>query len=167
VRPQPRFGTVEVRILDVQSTVAETVAIVALVQSLARLEIEEGFAPRELLERPEVLEENRFIAARDGMDARLLDPVREALVPARLQLDQVLEACLPHARDLGCAEELATVRALADNTGAGRQLELGRGDQRLPELVGALADLFTSHAAPGPEAELEVGHFIDEKAGVS
>ncbi len=167
VRPQPRFGTVEVRILDVQSTVAETMAIVALVQSLARLEIEEGFAPPELLDRPEVLEENRFIAARDGMDARLLDPVREALVPARLLLDQMLEACLPHAHDLGCQEELATVRALADNTGAGRQLELGRGDQHLPELVGALADLFTSHAAPGPDAELEVGHLIEEHSAVS
>ena len=111
-----------------------------------------------------MLEENRFIAARDGMDARLLDPVREALVPARLQLDQILEACLPHARDLGCQDELATVRALADNTGAGRQLELGRGDERLPELVGALADLFTSHAAPGPEAELEVAH-VDGRRG--
>jgi glutamate---cysteine ligase / carboxylate-amine ligase len=52
VRPQPRFGTVEVRILDVQSTVAETMAIVALVQSLARLEITEGFAAPELLDRP-------------------------------------------------------------------------------------------------------------------
>ena len=114
-----------------------------------------------------MLEENRFIAARDGMDARLLDPVREALVPARLLLDQMLEACLPHARDLNCQEELATVRALADNTGAGRQLELGRGDERLPELVGALADLFTSHAAPGPEAELEVAHITAERTAVS
>ena len=59
------------------------------------------------------------------------------------------------------------MRALADNTGAGRQLELGRGDERLPELVGALADLFTSHAAPGPEAELEVAHAMDEEAAVS
>ena len=42
VRPQPRFGTVEVRILDAQTTVAETAALVALVQSLARLEIAGG-----------------------------------------------------------------------------------------------------------------------------
>ena len=32
VRPQPRFGTVEVRIMDAQTTVAETAALVALVQ---------------------------------------------------------------------------------------------------------------------------------------
>ena len=48
VRPQPRFGTVEVRILDVQSSVPETAALVALVQSLALLELEEGYAPDEL-----------------------------------------------------------------------------------------------------------------------
>ena len=87
VRPQPRFGTVEVRILDAQSTVAETVGLTALVQCIARLELEEGFMPPEVLDRPELLEENRFIATRDGMDARMLDPIREALVPARLQLD--------------------------------------------------------------------------------
>ena len=132
VRPQPRFGTVEVRILDAQSTVAETVGLTALVQCIARLELEEGFMPPEVLDRPELLEENRFIATRDGMDARMLDPVREALVPARLQLDTLLEACAPHAEALGCVDELLSVRALAEGTGAARQLELARGDDGLP-----------------------------------
>jgi glutamate---cysteine ligase / carboxylate-amine ligase len=153
VRPQPRFGTVEVRILDVQSTIAETVGLTALVQCIARLELAGSYMPRELLERPELLEENRFIAARDGMDARLLDPVSERLVPARLQLDLLLEACLPHARALGCVDELASVRSLAEGTGASRQLELARGRDGLPGLVSAMATLFTSDAVPGPEGE--------------
>jgi glutamate---cysteine ligase / carboxylate-amine ligase len=153
VRPQPRFGTVEFRILDVQSTVAETVGLTALVQCIERLELVDSFMPREVLERPELLEENRFIAARDGMDARLLDPVSERLVPARLQLDLLLEACLPHARALGCVDELASVRSLADGTGAARQLELARGKDGLPGLVSAMATLFTSDAVPGPEGE--------------
>jgi carboxylate-amine ligase len=153
VRPQPRFGTVEVRILDVQSTAAETVSLTALVQCIARLELMEPYMPREVLDRPELLEENRFIAARDGMDARLLDPVSERLVPARLQLDQLLEACLPHARALDCVDELASVRSLAEGTGAARQLELSRGRDGLPGLVSAMATLFTSDAVPGPEGE--------------
>ena len=41
VRPQPRFGTVEVRVMDVQTRVAETAAIVALVQCIARRELVE------------------------------------------------------------------------------------------------------------------------------
>ena len=45
VRLQPRFGTVEVRIMDAQTTVEDTAALVALVQSIARLEVEEGFVP--------------------------------------------------------------------------------------------------------------------------
>ena len=165
VRPQPRFGTVEVRILDVQSTVAETVALTALVQCIARLELEEGYMTPEVLGHPELLEENRFIATRDGMDARMLDPVRERLVPARLQLDLLLEACLPHAHALGCAEELLSVRALADGIGAARQLELARGPNGLPGLVSALAALFTSHAPPGPDGELVA--WREEASGVS
>ncbi len=42
VRPQPRFGTVEVRIMDAQTTLADTAAIAALVQCIVRLEVEEG-----------------------------------------------------------------------------------------------------------------------------
>jgi glutamate---cysteine ligase / carboxylate-amine ligase len=153
VRPQPRFGTVEVRILDAQSTLAETVGLTALVQCIARLELEDGYLQPDVLSRPELLEENRFIATRDGMDARMLDPVREALVPARLQLDMLLEACAPHAHALGCVDELLSVRALAEGTGAARQLELSRGDDGLPGVVAALADLFTSDAVAGPEGE--------------
>ena len=153
VRPHPRFGTVEVRILDAQSTLAETVGLTALVQCIARLELEEGYLPPEVLSQPELLEENRFIATRDGMDARMLDPVREALVPARLQLDMLLEACAPHAHALGCVDELLSVRALAEGTGAARQLELSRGDDGLPGVVATLADLFTSDAVAGPEGE--------------
>ena len=83
VRPQPRFGTVEVRIMDVQTRVDETAALVALVQCIARREVLEEAADRPVGHSPEVLVENRFLAARDGMDARLIDPARERRVPAR------------------------------------------------------------------------------------
>ena len=140
VRPQPRFGTVEVRIMDAQSTVADTGAIVALVQSIARLEIEENWISEKLLRLPEVLDENRFIAARDGMRADLIDPRVEARVPARELLAELLEACEPHARALGCPEALHRAEELGERTGADRQLERARQPERLPGLVGALAD---------------------------
>src|SRR6478609_1778630 len=69
VRPQPALGTVEVRVMDAQTDVDATAALVALVQSLARLELEEGYAPEALVDAEEVLEENRFLAARDGIEA--------------------------------------------------------------------------------------------------
>jgi carboxylate-amine ligase len=141
-RPQPRFGTVEVRIMDVQTSVDETASLVALVQSIARREVTEKEAIRPIGYSPEVLIENRFLAARDGMDARLIDPARERRIPVRAQLEELLEVCGPHAEALGCAAELEGVRRLAARTGADRQLELARDEARLPGLVAALADAF-------------------------
>jgi carboxylate-amine ligase len=143
VRPQPRFGTIEVRILDAQSTVAETAAICALVQCVARLEATEGYAGEKLVSIQEVLDENRFLAARDGMEARLIDPTLERRVPARVQLADLLEACAPHARALGCEAQLASIDELFSQTGAERQVEFARRNpDRLRGLVGSLADSF-------------------------
>ena len=148
VRPQPRFGTVEVRIMDVQTTAGEAAALAALVQCIARLEVEEGYASMELISAQEALEENRFIAARDGMEARLIDPARGERVPAREQLDNLLEACAPHARDLGCENELAPVTKMAEQTGAQRQLAIARNGGRLPGLVETLAERFLVDLQP-------------------
>ena len=151
-RPQPRFGTAEVRIMDVQSSVDETAALVALVQSIARREVLEKEAIRSVGHSPEVLVENRFLAARDGMDARLIDPARERRVPARAQLEELLEICAPHAEALGCAAELEGIRPLAARTGADRQLEIARDEARLPGLVAALADAFLARSGSGQAA---------------
>ena len=126
VRLQPRFGTVEVRVLDAQIEVVDTLALVALFQSVSRLELLEGHTSERLLDSPEALAENRFLAARDGMDAQLLDPAGGRLVPAREALAELLEACAPHAEALGCAAELALVPQLARSSGADRQLSLAR-----------------------------------------
>jgi carboxylate-amine ligase len=149
VRPQPRFGTVEVRILDSQSTVPESTALAALVQCIARLEVEEGYVPVGILGAQEALEENRFIAARDGMDARLIDVRAERRVPVRHQVAALLEACRPHAEYLACEKELEWIEGMAMQTGAQRQLNLARGERRLPGLVGSLADRFLEAGYPG------------------
>jgi carboxylate-amine ligase len=143
VRPQPKFGTVEVRIMDSQACVADSAAITALVQSIARLEIEVGYVSPKTIWAAEVLDENRFIAARDGMDAELIDVDTERRIPAREMLDRLLEACRPHAEALGCTGYLDRVSNLAEHTGADRQKDLAGGDDRLPGLVEALADQFT------------------------
>lgn len=145
VRPQPKLGTVEVRIMDAQTTLADTGAIAALVQSVVRAEVEgEGG-----LERPmpqEVLEENRFLAARDGMDAALIEPKRGCRVPAIELLEQLVDVCRPHAEALGCEAELERALELGRHSGAKRQLELERRLESLPRVVNVLADAFL--AAP-------------------
>ena len=151
VRPVPRFGTVEVRVMDAQTTVTETAALVALVQCIARLELTEGFAPQLLVDSTEVLSENRFIATRDGMGGKLVDPVSESRVPVAAVLEKLLEACRPHARELGCEEQLEPLSWMAQADGARRQLNLARRAQKLPGLVRRLADSFTQERPEGPE----------------
>ena len=96
VRLQPALGTVEVRVMDAQSRVREVTPLVALIQSLARLELEGE--PSSVMPSAEVLAENRFLAARDGMDARLIDPAARCLIPVREMFDSLLADCRPPAR---------------------------------------------------------------------
>jgi carboxylate-amine ligase len=146
VRLQPRFGTIEVRIADAQTRVAEVAGLAALIQSLVRLEATEGWVSEELVAAQEVIEENRFLAARDGIEARLINVRIDERVPAREQLELLLAACAPHAEALGCAAELEEARALAAAPGARRQREAVRQvGQR--QLVAALAGAFLD---PGP-----------------
>jgi carboxylate-amine ligase len=142
VRPQPKFGTVEVRIMDVQSESWATSALTALVQMIARLELEEGYHSHEVAGSPEVLAENRFLAARDGIEAHLIDPVAETRVPARVALDQLLEAARPHAQALGCEPALEEIRRLAEQNGAQRQRRAASPDRPLSAVVAWLVDVF-------------------------
>ncbi|MEA2195501.1 MAG: glutamate---cysteine ligase / carboxylate-amine ligase, partial [Solirubrobacteraceae bacterium] len=137
VRPQPKLGTVEIRIMDAQSTLDATAALVGLVQSLVRLELVEGHADAALVHAPEVLDENRFLAARDGVEARLVDPVRGHAVPVADIARELVLACEPHARELGCRAELATVGALFEEPGAAHQRRLA--EHGLESLVENLA----------------------------
>ena len=153
VRPQPRFGTVEIRILDAQTTVAETAALTALIQCIARLELEEGYVSDKLVNSPEVLDENRFLAARDGMKARLIDPQRGRREPVQLLAGELLNACRPHARALDCEAQIEGVRALTEEGGAARQLELGTSRNGLARLVASLAQMFEDGPPPETDAD--------------
>jgi len=143
VRPQPRLGTVEIRIMDAQPRLASTAALTALVQSLARLELEQGFASQKLVSAQEVLAENRFIAARDATAAELIDPVNASLVPLPRLLDDVLAAARPHAVALDAVEELEEVRMLVLAPEPRRQERLA-ASAGVPVLVADLAARFAA-----------------------
>jgi glutamate---cysteine ligase / carboxylate-amine ligase len=141
IRPQPRLGTVEVRIMDAQPRLRDIGALGALVQALARLELEQGFAEQALAGAQEVLSENRFLAARDGAAAELIDPARELRIPLSELLAEVLTAAAPHAAALGADAELARVAALASSPEADRQREVSASGG-MPALVADLSAQF-------------------------
>ena len=149
VRLQPALGTVEVRVMDAQSTVAEIRPLVALVQSLARLELTGH--PEESRLSAEVLAENRFLAARDGLGAHLIDPTTRGPAPIRRLLRKLVEDCRPHAAALGCSAELQSVDRLIAVNGAIRQRAWVSGGQDLGEVLSRLARQF---AAPLPPVDV-------------
>ncbi|MBF6621872.1 MAG: YbdK family carboxylate-amine ligase [Patulibacter sp.] len=142
VRLQPRFGTIEIRIMDAQIDLDSTASLVALVQCLVRMEHEEAWAEDASHAPQEVWEENRFIAARDGHEARLIVATDGQRVPLDERLSTLLPHLRPHAQDLGCADELAGVERLLEGTGAARQRKLALGPERLPGLVRELSERF-------------------------
>jgi carboxylate-amine ligase len=135
-RLQPRLGTVEVRVMDAPSRPADAAALAAVVQCLVRLHAEGGDPPA----APEVLDENRFLAARDGLDATLLD-ARGRRVAAGDAVFGLLERCAPAARELDCADELACAARLAADPGHARQRQAAERDG-IDGVPGRLADAF-------------------------
>jgi carboxylate-amine ligase len=85
-----------------------------------------------------VLAENRFLAARDGMRAQIIDAHTVRKRSIRGALTELLGHCESIASSLGCAEELAAASALAADPGAARQRRLAERDgvTALPEWLG-------------------------------
>ena len=125
LRPHPEFGTLEVRVPDAQASVEDAAAVTALVHSLAGW-LAARHDAGETLETAATwrLEENRWSAARWGMDAGLADLMTGVRTPARAILDALAAELEPVATELGCAAELATVARLAARNGSVRQREL-------------------------------------------
>jgi carboxylate-amine ligase len=142
VRLQPRLGTVEVRIMDAQTALEDVEALVALIQAVALMEATDRFAPERLLDSPEILDENRFLAARDGMAAELVDPRTSSRVPARVLVEELVDAAGIYARRLGCASELDLVEQLAVDPPAERQRAAARGSAGPSGIPRALSAAF-------------------------
>jgi carboxylate-amine ligase len=142
IRPQPRLGTVEVRIMDAQPRLSATAALCALVQAVARLELEEEFASPSLMAEQEVLAENRFLAVRDGARAQFIDPAVPTRTSALEIVAELLEAARPHAVELDALPELELVWPLVQAPEATRQRAVAAA-VGVPQLVGDLAAQFT------------------------
>jgi len=137
VRPHPRLGTIEVRAMDSQTRVEHTVALAALIVSLVKLIAERHERGEPSPQQPwELLDENRWLAARHGLDAELLPSGESQRRPVRELTAELLAALGPHARELGCEEQLAGIEDLLDaGNGAARQRMVFESNGDLGELM--------------------------------
>jgi carboxylate-amine ligase len=114
IRPHPGYGTVELRMCDSMPTLWEISALAALAQSLVtefdRM-IDAGVTPD--VPREWVRRENKWRAARWGVEADLVIDESGHTQPLREIVDGLVDRLLPIADDLGCAAELADLRRIA------------------------------------------------------
>jgi carboxylate-amine ligase len=113
IRPHPNFGTVELRIADGLPSADEVATHAALGQCLVERFDQQLDAGYELpVPAPWVLQENKWRAARYGLDAELIGDRRGGLVPVRTALLELADDLAPTARRLDCAAELAGVERI-------------------------------------------------------
>ncbi|MDT5240465.1 MAG: glutamate---cysteine ligase / carboxylate-amine ligase [Mycobacterium sp.] len=121
IRPSPHLGTIEVRIFDGVSNLAELGSLVALTHCLI-VDLDRRLDAGEQLPTmpPWHVQENKWRAARYGLDAEIILDAdsNERLVTN--DLDELLNRLAPVADSLGCSDELAGVSSIY-RTGASYQ----------------------------------------------
>src|SRR6202007_1542505 len=128
IRPHPFFNTLEFRVCDIPMRVEETIALAALIQAtIAKLyklhSRNQGFR----LYRRALIMENKWRAARYGLDGKLIDFGKQKEVPARDLIYEYLDFVDDVADELGSRDELNYIHEiLRRGSGADRQLQVYR-----------------------------------------
>ncbi len=126
IRPHPFFPTLEFRVCDIPTKVDETIAIAALIQAttakLYKL-YRQNMSFR--IYRRALIEENKWRAARYGLDGKLIDFGKREEVPLRHLIHELLELVDDVVDELGCREEINYIyKILETGTSADRQLRV-------------------------------------------
>ncbi|MBP1241398.1 carboxylate-amine ligase [Frigoribacterium sp. PvP120] len=141
LRPSPRWGTLETRVFDGISTVEEVAAMAALVQCLVdhmAEGLDRGVVPPSM--QPWFVRENKWRAARYGMDAIV---IQNSAGDERLVTDDLRELLVtlePTAARLGCVDELHSIAAVIGH-GASYQRQLSVAARHGGELRPVVASL--------------------------
>ena len=113
IRPAPKWGTIEVRACDGMSTLPELAAVAAFVQTLVEdfsRQLDEGVELSHI--QPWFVRENKWRAARYGLDARVIVDSAGTERPVRDHLRETIERLGDVAADLKCAREFTGLEAI-------------------------------------------------------
>jgi carboxylate-amine ligase len=137
VRPHHNFGTVEVRMCDMPGNLDDTLAIAALIQCLVKelsREIDHGAYQFDC--HPMLVRQNKWRAARYGIQAQLVDPFTYESKSVAEVVDSVVDRLSVAADELGCGEYLERCRTMAAGPSwAERQLTVAEQVGSLPAMV--------------------------------
>jgi carboxylate-amine ligase len=173
IRPAPRWGTIEVRACDGMSTLPELAAVAALVQVLVEhfsRELDEG-RPLEHLQ-PWFVRENKWRAARYGLEARVIVDRAGTQRPVLDHLAETVERLRPIAEELHCAREFAGIeRIAAQGASYARQLAVadasGSGRARSRSMISATVPAANASSIQGRAAARREGSGVSSKSSTS
>jgi len=150
IRPAPRWGTIEVRACDGVSNLRELASMAALTQCLVEhfSRLMDAGEPLPALQ-PWYHRENKWRAARYGLDARLIVDRSGLERPVVAHLEETLDELLPVASELGCRAELEGVRATLA-AGASYQRQVRVADDTGGDLRAGAAHLIREFRAGAP-----------------
>jgi carboxylate-amine ligase len=137
IRPHPYFPTLEFRVCDMPMRLEETIAIAALCQAIvAKLyQLHERNLSFRHYSRS-LLMENKWRAARYGLDGKMIDFGKQTEVPARDLIGEILEFVGDVVEELGSREEISYIRRILENgNGADRQLRVFNETRDLKKVV--------------------------------
>ena len=148
VRPHPKLGTVEIRVCDSQTRVEHTLGLAALIQAMVRELAEHFDEGKPLSDYPwEMLDENKWLAARHGLERRADRPARARAGRRRKELTRRLldRAASTTPQDLGAADHFEALEdLLARGNGAHRQRVVFEANHDLREVM---AEIVAAHDA--------------------
>lgn len=154
IRPHPTFGTVELRICDGLPTLREVAAVAAmshcLVEWMNGVYDRDGLLP---VHRSWIIRDNKWRAARYGVEADIIVDDDGRLVPLRDAITDLVHQLGPVADRLGCAAELDDALVMAERPSYVRQREVAAASGgSLTAVVDSLVrELRTDRPwAPGP-----------------
>ncbi len=153
IRPHPDFGTIELRICDGIPTLREVSALAAMAQSLVEwLDTHIDRGDTLPVPRRWVVRQNKWRAARHGLDAEIIADEEGRLVPLRTAIEETIEELTPVATRLGCADELhLNLETLASGASYERQRRVMEAGGSLVDVVDSLISEFErDRPAPRP-----------------
>jgi carboxylate-amine ligase len=160
IRPHPFFNTIEFRVCDIPMRADETIALAALIQAtVAKLyklhASNQGFR----LYRRALLMENKWRAARYGMNGKLIDFGKQTEVPAKDLIHEYLEFVDDVVDELDSREELNYIHTMLETgSGADRQLKVYEDTGDLKKVVDYIIEETEAGLAEDePESVRKVG----------
>ncbi len=160
IRPNPFYGTVEVRVCDATSSLSEAMALTALIQCLvAKIdqELDEKSNKKWTNKHHWIAPENQWVAARDGLDGLIVVDFEGTRRKISDSILEVVDSLSEFAVKLNCYEELQFIRQMIqEGNGATKQRKIFKETGSLKEVAQSARDVFIKDLKKNSNRLMEV-----------